>query len=178
MAAFVIFVFIPGIGRILVRLYISRRLFLDDYFVLFAVLCLAPAAALTHTIQGQIYLQIQVGIGSVAPPPDFFEQMVVFEERILIASCLVWTALYCIKFAFLIFLRKLVDRVEKLVIFWWVVVAITALCGLVSVPLGFIVCSHLTDDYMSEFVSMAWWISTDHQAIALSCLSSPTKKST
>jgi hypothetical protein len=148
---FIFFVFIPGIGRILFRLYISRRLFLDDYLVLFAICCLAPAAALTHTIWDLIYQQVWTGIGWNEPPPDFYAQMLVFEQRILASSALLWAALYAIKFSFLIFFKKLISRVKPLVFFWWAVAGLTGLCALVSIPLGFLVCSHLTPDYMSMF---------------------------
>lgn len=97
-----------------------------------------------------VYLQIYVGLGWQAPPPDLAPRMLEFEKRAQVCSALVWMAIYAVKFSFLTFFRRLVRRVRLLVSWWWSVFAVLLVSGLVSLPLAFIVCSDFSEHYLGK----------------------------
>ena len=150
LALFLAIAFIFTVLRTVARLNQHGRLYLDDYFVFYAVIASAACGGVAYSIRDQIYLQIYVGLGWQAPAADFQDQMLIFEKRIMACSALIWSVIYAIKFSFLAFFRKLVDRVWKLEIYWWIVVAITTACGITSIPLSFIICAHFGNDYISN----------------------------
>ncbi|CAF9924735.1 MAG: hypothetical protein GOMPHAMPRED_003688 [Gomphillus americanus] len=149
LALFLAIAFIFTVLRTVARLNQHGRLYLDDYFVFYAVIAAAACGGVAYSIRDQIYLQIYVGLGWQAPAADFQDQMLIFEKRIMACSALIWSVIYAIKFSFLAFFRKLVDRVWKLEIYWWIVMAITTACGITSIPLSFIICAHFGNDYIT-----------------------------
>ena len=141
---------ISAIARTVLRFYHLRRFYADDYFLFYAVLAAGATAGVAYSIKDLVYEQIYVGMYWQKPGPDFYDQMLLFEKRIQVCSFLIWSLIYAVKFSFLCLFRKLVDRVRVLEIHWWVVTSATIVCGLVSMPLGFIICPVFTSDYMRK----------------------------
>lgn len=144
-------------ARTIVRFYHLRKFYADDYFLFYAVAASAVAAGFAYTIDHLVYVQIYVGLGWQAPPPDFYVQMLDFEKRIQVCSCLIWSTIYAIKLSFLCLFRKLVDRVRVFEIHWRVVTGITVVCGLATMPMGFMICPVLTSDYMRKHKPLTSW---------------------
>jgi hypothetical protein len=139
---------LSAVARTGLRVYYHRKLYVDDYLLIYAILAAGACAGVAYSIKDLVYLQIYVGLGWEKPAPDFYDRMLVFEKRIQVCSALIWSIIYAIKFSFLVFFRKLVDRVRSLEIYWKAVAGVTGIFGLVSVPLGFIICPNFTSDYM------------------------------
>ena len=118
------------------------------------MLAAAVTVGVAYSIKDLVYEQIYVGLYWQAPAPDFYDQMLVFEKRIQVCSFLIWSSIYAIKFSFLFLFRKLVDRIRVLETHWRIVTSITIVCGLASMPLGFIICPVFTSDYMGELSSV------------------------
>jgi len=137
-------------ARLGFRLRSSRTFFADDYLLLFALCALCVAAGLAYTVKDVVYLQIYVGIGWEPQPPDYTDQLATFQQRIQPAGSLVWAAIYAIKFSFVLFFRKLVSRVPKLQRLWWAVAILTVACGITAIPIGLVICSHFTPDYLGR----------------------------
>lgn len=55
---------------------------------------------------------------------------------------LLWTATFAVKFSFLAFFRQLVRSVERIQVYYWVVVGFTALTWMFVVAQPFILCHH------------------------------------
>lgn len=53
-----------------------------------------------------------------------------------------WTSIFAVKFSFLVFFRKLIDRVTKIHTFYWMVVIITLLSWLFMVVEPLMLCHH------------------------------------
>ena len=149
-ATFVILACVSAIVRTVLRFYHLRKFSADDYFLFYAVLAAAATAGVAHSIKDLVYEQIYVGLYWQEAPPDFYDQMLVFEKRIQVCSFLIWSVIYAVKLSFLCLFRKLVDRIRALEIHWWIVTGITIACGLASMPLAFIICPVFTSDYMRE----------------------------
>ncbi|MCJ1245486.1 hypothetical protein MMC30_002690 [Trapelia coarctata] len=139
---------LSALSRIFLRLRYTRSLLLDDYFLLYAVLSLVAAGALTYGIKDLVYLQIYVGLGWTPPDADLIPRMLVFEKRVQAASALAWSSLYAVKFSFLFFFRTLVRRVRGLKVLWGVVMGCVVVGAMASVPLAFIICANFSDEYM------------------------------
>lgn len=129
-----------------------RTLYVDDYFLILAVLAGVATAGVAYNLKDDVYLQIYVGLGWVQPDADFIPEMLNFEKRIQVASALIWFSLYCVKLSFMAYFRKLVSRVWKMEIWWWIVLSVVIVCGLASIPMAFIICSNFTEDYMRTLI--------------------------
>lgn len=147
---FLVLAILSAVARTLLRLRYSRTLSADDYFLLYAVLALGAAGAVTYGIKDLVYLQIYVGLGWEKPSPDLIPRMLVFEKRIQAASALAWSSLYAVKLSFLFFFRTLIKRARRLKILWWVVLGCVIVGAAASIPLAFVICSNFSDDYMRK----------------------------
>ena len=54
----------------------------------------------------------------------------------------IWTTIFAVKFSFLAFFKKLIERVSKIHTYYWIVVAITAVSWPFLVVEPFILCHH------------------------------------
>ena len=133
--------------RVTIRMRSQKRLFLDDYLLLFSCVCLTAATALLYYGTAAIYFAENLSLNPshfatavAAGPVDptimrkMLEQLVLFQRINWSYLALTWTSIFAVKFAFLAFFRHLVDRVPALTLYWKVVLVIT------SVIYGFCVC--------------------------------------
>ena len=142
--------------RIGIRLHTRSRLHLDDFMLLFACICLVAATALLYHGTVAIYFAEQLALNpkqlasvSAATPVNpmavetLLDQLVLFQRIIWSYLALTWTAIFAVKFAFLVFFRRLVDRLPVLTMFWKFVLACTVLVYGFCVCDAFISCSKL-----------------------------------
>lgn len=111
--------------RILVRLVSFRRLFLDDFFVL-----LAWAIMLTTAIIWQIEAQVLYDLYAVSSgmkpyTPDILPRFGTFIRFIAPLTILFYAGLWCIKFAFLTFFRRLGSKIKSHRVWWFVVLFVS-----------------------------------------------------
>jgi len=149
MITFLAIAILSALLRTGLRAHYYRSLGVDDFLLLFALCALGATAGVAWTIKDLFYLQIYVGLEWQAPDPDFFERMLVFEQRVVVASALSWAAIYAVKFSFLLFFKKLVKKVRPLEVHWWVVFGVLLIGALTSIPMAVIICPHYEEDYMS-----------------------------
>ncbi|KAI0969622.1 hypothetical protein F4678DRAFT_463408 [Xylaria arbuscula] len=134
-------------SRISIRAICFRRLFVEDYLMLTALLVL-----LVTTTLGQLYLRyvydlIDVSNG-VSPSPNFPSELSKGLRSFAVFMVLNYVGVWLIKLNFLLFFRRLGNHVDKYRYFWWLVVllnlaAVAACIGLiqyqcVSAPTEFI----------------------------------------
>ena len=116
---------------------LHRRLNLDDYFLLFACVLLTAGTVLGYAKVGTLYWSEDVNYN-----PTYVEYLLA--EHVDVGAhiddyirlycsypALLWTSIFVVKFAYLAFLRRLLDRVTGLLKFWRVAVGIS----IVSFPI-------------------------------------------
>lgn len=96
-----------------------------------------------------MYLQIYASLHLIPYTSDVHALMN-YHNLLEAASVLEWVAIFFAKFSLLLFFRRLVNRVQKLEIWWWVVTALVFILGGICIPLGFIVCSDFSEDFLSQ----------------------------
>lgn len=128
------------IGRICIRVYTRRRLFLDDFVLSVAVAALifATVTALRHSFYMYLVSMMFLAPELIATTP-FFSYLDVLEsspinfgyaDRIAVAQ---WTAIYGVKFCFFAFFGPLIVRpLRYLKIYYWACLAFTVGCYAVS----------------------------------------------
>jgi len=140
---------VAAAARTLFRVKQSRRLELDDVFLIVAIITLSAFVGVVYTVRDLMYLSVYVSLGMKDPgfpldgtfdPSKSFHYYGMMDEA---ASVLVWTSIFAIKFSFVFFFRKLTQRVRGIEIWWWIVVLALVPCALICMFLGFIICPTL-----------------------------------
>lgn len=115
-----------------IRLHISNRLFIDDLLVYIALTILIVLGVLYTLVNDTIFEIILVGMGEMPPTPEFYARMTFFLKVQFAIIVLFWTALWAVKFSFLMYYKKLFiglpGNMQKC---WWAV-SIFALCAYIG----------------------------------------------
>lgn len=144
------------IARFAIRIKARRRLYIDDAFIAFALVCLCATTALVYRFAELLY-------GNEASKLD--PTFVITIERILGLTsslpvidsflALAWTTTFSIKFSFLALFRLLIGGTHhKLRTYFWFVVAFTSLTWMFLVSETFILCPYFGFDSSKSRVRM------------------------
>ena len=115
------------IFRLYVRLRTSRRLRVDDAFVIAAWLMNLANAILWQVLASDLYMSIAVASGQMLVlPTDFFSRIYIFIHSQLASQFLFTTGLWAIKVSFLLFFRGLGNKIRRQRIIWWCALGFTA----------------------------------------------------
>ena len=134
--------------RVSHQIRVRRRLQLDDYFLVLGCMCLTAG-----TVVGYVSLKLLYFSEDLIYNPSYLLS-VLFDPNSDISSRtvqkllyayppLLWTTIFAVKFAYLAFLRQLIDRVERLVIYWRVVVGMTVFSFPICIILSAMICVKL-----------------------------------
>jgi len=115
--------------RMTLQFRLHRRIQLDDWFLLFACMCLTTGTVLTYIKIDDLYFGEELGLNPVllTMPFNLLDAINSYETLYYTYPALAWTAIFFVKFAYLHFFRQLVDRVKPLIIYWRVIVVTTVL---------------------------------------------------
>ena len=136
--------------RIYVRLRVFRRLYDDDVLVILAWLILCTCTMLWHirrTLE-LLYESYHIGYGGVLPSKHYLEHLTDWLRILFAGLFLNLVGLWCIKFAFLAFFRRLGRNVKGQKILWQVVFAFTVAGLAISVGVCYYPC--IFADYAYE----------------------------
>lgn len=117
------------VARTLLRLHYQNRLYIDDAFLFFAVLCLCAVMILLYvTLETMFMAEAFIVIPFSADiPPDFLNRISKLHKISTAFIILSYTAICAVKFSFLFFFRTLVRRIPGMMKYWQVVVVITGI---------------------------------------------------
>jgi hypothetical protein len=120
---------LAAIARTILRIRYQNRLFIDDGFLLLAVLFAAICMGLLLQFLDATFL-LQAHLEDRVPPGTTPEQVNAATLRFHLYSdvfnSLSFTIVFAVKFSFLSFFKQLIRRIRKLEIYWWCVVGVTA----------------------------------------------------
>ena len=134
----------------IIRSYISvradKKVHIEDYILLFAVLSLCGATGLAYAALEAQYALLQLVLHG-------FENDLAFEllgeiPRISkeenAATTIWWLVIFSVKMAFLFFFRRLIARLRSLRLWWWVACILTMVAALISVAISWLTCPYFT----------------------------------
>lgn len=132
------------IMRLALRVFTRRKLYLDDYVLIFGLACLAAATSLVYSFSPVIFLSNAVRLDpSVFPTLSETTKLIDSLKIIDSFLALIWTTTFAVKLSFLIFFKQLIERVSrKITIYYWVVVVFTILTWMFLVSEAFILCPY------------------------------------
>lgn len=125
--------------RFAVRLHNQRRLFFEDALLLFACTCLTVATILLYKFSIYLFVAERLLKGLIAPSSDIVMQMLWFHKIIYAYMGLIWTTIFFVKFCFLGFFRRLINRLRAMILYWRFVVGVTGIAYI------FCICSPLIE---------------------------------
>ena len=129
-----------ALTRLVLQLKFYNRLQPDDCFLIFACICLTASTALCYTNVRDLYWNQELDYNPslflylMQKHIDVAARFNAYRKAYDSSTTLLWTAIFAVKFAYLAFFRRLVDRIRPLVIYWRIVVGFCA----VSFPVGVI----------------------------------------
>ncbi|MCJ1402857.1 hypothetical protein MMC11_006078 [Xylographa trunciseda] len=126
----------------IVRIRLRNGLGLDDLFLLLACVFLIASTVLLYLVSNALYFEeaLTLDPASVTFSADSFDQLDWYQKVIYAYLDTSQTAVYCVKFSFLCFFRLLIDRLRSMIIYWRVVVVVSALAWAYAMCTAFIGC--------------------------------------
>lgn len=129
------------IFRVYVRLRLFRRLFPDDGFVVAAWLFYLALGIIFQTQISSMWIAINIDSNRQDQlSTDYIERVNVFLRLQTGTWVLSLTALWLVKFSFLLFFRKLGNHVRRQRILWWAVIGFTSASYVVCISLAAFKC--------------------------------------
>ena len=139
-------------GRLTIRIKTRHKLYVDDAFLCFGLICMCVATGLAYSTVSIVYLQ-EAAIFEPErysfPPGNaakFIENLVIVDLFVVFA----WTAEFSVKVSLLLFFRLLVKRLKRLTRYVDLVLGITIVVWAVLVCEPFITCPHYVLSDLSE----------------------------
>lgn len=126
------------------RVYTRRRLFLDDAFLIFGLICLCAATTLSYMFARTMFVkEAMQRYPNVVIPPDQYKPL---ESAMAVGVsflCLTWTTMYAVKFSFLALFWNMVQKMSKcLSRYYWGVVATCVISWMFMICEPFILCRY------------------------------------
>lgn len=137
---------IAFIARSYVRIRIHKKVQVEDFILLFAVMSLCAATGLAYATLGAEYALIQLVLHG-------FERDLAFEllgeiprisKEANAAATVELLVIFSVKLAFLFFFRRLISRLRSLKVWWWFVTTFTIIAGIVSIAASWLTCPYFT----------------------------------
>lgn len=105
--------------RLLARWKVFHKLFIDDALVVFAYLLLLAYVIVWQEYTDDLYVVVRVSTGAEAPPVDIFNRIKRWSVIRMLHVFLSGFCLWSIKLAFLLFFRRLGQKVRYQKPIWW-----------------------------------------------------------
>ena len=95
------------------------------------------------TIIDKLYLVEAVNAGvQIELPPDVIEQAFAFHKFSVVALILSWCSIVAVKFSYLFLFRKLIDRMPRMITYWWVAGAFNGLISAYGTTVYVVTCPY------------------------------------
>ena len=136
------------------RVYTFRRFDLDDGFLVFAVITMTAAMALSHFLLPIAFIQNDLGLHRLSPAdiPNFSGKMFLEKNLETAASAMIWITIYAVKYSYMFFFKKLVRCVRGLQIWWWCVMGMLVPISLIGSLFDFSICPVFTPDFLGTHI--------------------------
>ena len=129
-----------------IRIRIHQKVQVEDFILLFAVVCLCAVTGLVYATLPAMYALIQLVFHGFENDLafDLLGEIPSVSKKQNFAQNIWWLVIFSVKIAFLFFFRRLISRLRGLNIWWWVATTLTILAGLVSIAASWLTCPYFT----------------------------------
>lgn len=146
-------------ARLVVRFRLRRKLYLDDFLVLIAVVMMIGTAGIFHVVSDGLYLYRALTKPNpviVLNPSELGLLMAVNSYTLSFCETS-WTAIFCIKFSFLSLFHTLIRNLSTgLTRYYWGVVVLTVLTWAFMLAKSPLLCSHFGADSRKSAKGPIW----------------------
>lgn len=112
--------------RVYVRMKAFHRFYADDFLVLLSWLLLLATAILWQFVSSDLYQALAVESGYLFPPPaTFIADSEKYLRSFVPIIVFFYTGLWSVKLSFLLFFRRLGNKVRGQKLHWWIVTGFT-----------------------------------------------------
>ncbi len=146
-----------ALTRLVLQLKTCHRLQVDDCFLIFACICLTATTVLSYANVGDLYWSQELNYNPslllylMKQHVDIAARINTYQRVYNSQASLQWTVIFAVKFAYLAFFRRLVDRLRPLVIYWRIIVGLSAVSFPVCVISIYISCWKEKDEASQHF---------------------------
>ena len=137
--------------RTYVRLSKYRRSLADDGFFYAAALFLTAGTGVLYKNVDLLYFQSSIQAGLLVTPSDLVAKFAEDAKLQTAVGFLLCAAFFSIKFSFLFFFRHLIWQSNRLMTWWWIVVAILIPTSGVFICSDFIFCPYFDERILGGF---------------------------
>lgn len=115
----------------MLQIRVRFRLQPDDYLLIFACICLLASTIFAYVRVEALYFIEKLSLNpnfllyAIKSNADIVGGINDYTKFYLAITPLLWTSIFAVKFAYLVFFRQLVDRVKPLVTYWKIILGIT-----------------------------------------------------
>ncbi|KAJ5590050.1 hypothetical protein N7450_004022 [Penicillium hetheringtonii] len=155
--------------RVYVQISSFRRLFLDDFLVIFAWVIILSAAVIWHVEHKALYELYAISSGTKPFDFGFLPRFNEFMRLLAPLQILFYSSLWCVKFSFLVFFYRLCSRIKAFRIWWYVVLFCTAAVYIASVGDIEYKCSFGGINYILEQCSQLKHIHYENRSFWANC---------
>lgn len=141
--------------RLATRVYTRSCLYIDDYLVIIALICLTVGTGLLYSFCQRIFVIQAVKVDpTVIIPPDLYDNVRKYYALTTSFLFLIWTSIFAVKLSFLALFRLLIRRVGKVMTrYYWIAVATTVVTWMFLVNEPFMLCPYVTAEKMQRVYS-------------------------
>lgn len=133
---------LAAILRMFIRGHFSQRIQIDDGLLLLACICLIGETILLYKAIPYIYFaqSLTATNGAGESLAVIVEKIERFQKEFKAFLVVTWAMIFLVKFSFLFFFRRIIDRLTNIIFYWKVVIVINVMIFGFAVSDGFIVC--------------------------------------
>lgn len=130
----------------------------------FGTACLIGSVIILYAAMDNMYLTEVMTFAPtlVAITPGSFNRVFEFRKLVTASLTLSWMAMMAVKFSFLALFRRLIDRMPRLIRYWWVMVIFNIVVTGYGASIYVIACPHLS----GRKVGKKLWLSRNSQRLA------------
>lgn len=144
--------------RFIIRFRVQKLSFsIDDGFLLVAFgLSLSSLVIMYTEVIWRMYIivALQTHVPGVIAPPDWMQISFHFHKWVTVCGMLAWASVVAVKFSFLFFFKKLIDRLPLLNFYWWVVVVFNLMSFGYGTAIWYVGCPYFFDLRERKWVSL------------------------
>ena len=155
---------IGALVRIGLRVVYMRTFGWDDSFLLLALVSLAATCAINQQLGTILYIQIFASLDLIQFPANL-STLLLDHQLLQGASFLGWVSIFAAKLSLIVFFRKLVYRVQPLEKLWMIVLVTVSIFACITIPLGFMVCTDFSADFISK--CFRFWLLTSSGGMSI-----------
>ena len=139
-------------SRFYIRIGLQREFSIDDAFLVLAICCLICAAVITYSVTlDNLYQAAAMSANlstiaflkeDVSVDPGLLQPIYSYLKWYTVDQTLAWSSIVAVKFSFLFLFRRLINRMPRLITYWWFVIAFNTIAWGYGFSIYFLICPY------------------------------------